>query len=170
MTKTTRSQKAKASAKTSASGEQLPVRILVLHGPNLNLLGSREPAVYGTTTLADIHARLEALGKSAGIQIESYQSNHEGELIDRVQSARTEGIEFILINPGGYTHTSIALRDALAAVAIPFIEVHLSNVHARESFRRHSYFSDLAVGVICGLGAQGYELALQAALTRIGRS
>ena len=169
MTKTTRSQKAKASAKSAASGDPLPVRILVLHGPNLNLLGSREPTVYGTTTLADIHARLEALGKSAGIQIESYQSNHEGELIDRVQSARTEGIEFILINPGGYTHTSVALRDALAAVAIPFIEVHLSNVHARETFRRHSYFSDLAVGVICGLGAQGYELALQAALTRIGR-
>lgn len=170
MTKTTRSQKAKPSAKTTAKNDSLPVRILVLHGPNLNLLGSREPAVYGTTTLADIHARLESLGKSAGIQIESFQSNHEGELIDRVQNARTEGIEFILINPGGYTHTSVALRDAFAAVAIPFIEVHLSNVHARESFRRHSYFSDLAVGVICGLGAQGYELALQAALARIGRS
>lgn len=170
MTKTTRGQKAKPSGKTSAKDSRLPVRILVLHGPNLNLLGTREPGVYGITTLADIHAGLEAKGRNAGIQIESYQSNHEGELIDRVQSAKAEGIEFILINPGAYTHTSIALRDALAAVAIPFIEIHLSNIHAREPFRQHSYFSDLAVGVICGLGAQGYELALDAALARIGRS
>ena len=166
MTKTPRSQTAKAGGKGSPS----PVRILALHGPNLNLLGTREPEVYGHTTLADIHAMMEARGRAAGVQVEGYQSNHEGELIDRVQAARSEGIEFIIINPGGYTHTSVALRDALAAVAIPFIEVHLSNIHARETFRRHSYFSDIAVGVICGLGAQGYELALDAALARISRS
>lgn len=145
-------------------------RILVLHGPNLNLLGRREPEIYGRTTLADIHAAMDARARAAGVQIESYQSNSEGELIDRVQAAAVEGTEFIIINPGGYTHTSIALRDAFAGVAIPFIEVHLSNIHARESFRQHSYFSDIAVGVICGLGAQGYELALEAALARITRS
>lgn len=145
-------------------------RILTLHGPNLNLLGRREPEIYGHTTLADIHAAMEAQARASGVQLESFQSNSEGELIDRVQAAATEGIEFIIINPGGYTHTSIALRDALAGVAIPFIEVHLSNIHAREAFRKHSYFSDIAVGVICGLGAQGYELALAAALARIGRS
>ena len=145
-------------------------RILTLHGPNLNLLGRREPEIYGHTTLADIHAAMEAQARASGVQLESFQSNSEGELIDRVQAATTEGIEFIIINPGGYTHTSIALRDALAGVAIPFIEVHLSNIHAREAFRKHSYFSDIAVGVICGLGAQGYELALAAALARIGRS
>lgn len=145
-------------------------RILVLHGPNLNLLGRREPEIYGHTTLADIHTAMEARGRAAGVQIESFQSNSEGELIDRVQAAAAEGIEFILINPGGYSHTSIALRDALAAVAIPFIEVHLSNIHAREEFRHHSYFSAIAVGVICGLGSQGYELALDAALTRLRRS
>ncbi|QDX82084.1 type II 3-dehydroquinate dehydratase [Denitratisoma sp. DHT3] len=163
MPKPTRSQKSKAATK----GGTLPVRILVLHGPNLNLLGSREPVVYGRTGLADIHRAMEARAQAVGVQIESFQSNHEGELIDRVQSARSEGIEFIIINPAGYTHTSVALRDALAAVAIPFIEVHLSNIHAREAFRHHSYFSDLAVGVICGLGAQGYELALDAALARL---
>jgi 3-dehydroquinate dehydratase-2 len=152
--------------KTKTDGSTMP-RILVLHGPNLNLLGRREPEIYGHTTLADIHAAMEARGRAAGVQIESYQSNGEGELIDRVQAATAEGIEFIIINPGGYTHTSVALRDALAGVAIPFVEVHLSNIHARESFRRHSYFSDIAVGVICGLGAQGYELALEAAITRI---
>ena len=145
-------------------------RILVLHGPNLNLLGRREPEIYGHTTLANIHATMEARGRAAGVQIESYQSNSEGELIDRVQAAAAEDVEFILINPGGYTHTSVALRDALAGVAIPFIEVHLSNVHAREDFRHHSYFSDIAVGVICGFGAQSYELALEAALARIGHS
>ena len=145
-------------------------RILVLHGPNLNLLGRREPEIYGRITLVDIHTTLEARGRAAGVQIESFQSNSEGELIDRVQAAAAEGIQFIIINPGGYTHTSVALRDAFAAVAIPFIEVHLSNIHAREAFRHHSYFSDIAVGVICGLGAQGYELALDAALARIGRS
>jgi 3-dehydroquinate dehydratase-2 len=142
-------------------------RILVLHGPNLNLLGSREPGIYGRTTLADIHMAMEARARADGVQIESFQSNSEGGLIDRVQAARAEGIEFIIINPAGYTHTSVALRDALAAVAIPFIEVHLSNIFARESFRQHSYFSDLAIGVISGLGAQGYELALEAALTHI---
>jgi 3-dehydroquinate dehydratase-2 len=144
-------------------------RILVLHGPNLNLLGWREPDVYGNTTLADIHVTMEARARAAGVQIESYQSNSEGELIDRVQAAAVDGIEFIIINPAGYTHSSVALRDALAAVAIPFIEVHLSNVHARESFRHHSYFSAIAAGVICGLGSQGYELALDAALSRLRR-
>lgn len=142
-------------------------RILVLHGPNLNLLGVREPDIYGRTTLADIHATMEARAHAAGVQIESFQSNSEGGLIDRVQAAAAEGIEFIIINPGGYTHSSVALRDALAAVRIPFIEVHLSNIHAREEFRRHSYFSDIAVGTIAGLGAQGYALALEAALARI---
>ncbi len=145
------------------------MRILVLHGPNLNLLGSREPEIYGRVGLADIHLAMEARARVAGVQLESFQSNHEGELIDRVQSARTEGIEFIIINPAGYTHTSVALRDALTAVSIPFIEVHLSNIHAREPFRRHSHFSDIAAGVICGLGAQGYELAVEAALTHLGR-
>ena len=142
-------------------------RILVLHGPNLNLLGTREPDVYGRTTLADIHTMMEARARADGVQIESFQSNSEGELIDRVQAAGAEGIEFIIINPAGYTHTSVALRDALAAVRIPFIEVHLSNIHARETFRHRSFFSDIAVGVICGLGAQGYALALDAALLRI---
>lgn len=157
----------KKSSAQKDSGAALKARILVLHGPNLNLLGSREPDVYGRTTLADIHAMMEARARAAGVQIESFQSNGEGELIDRVQAAGAEGIEFIIINPAGYTHTSVALRDALAAVGIPFIEVHLSNIFARESFRQHSYFSALAVGTICGLGAQGYLLALEAALARI---
>lgn len=155
--------------KTSKQDSGAP-RILVLHGPNLNLLGKREPEIYGRTTLVDIHAAMEARGRSSGVQIESFQSNSEGELIDRVQAAMDEGIEFIIINPGGYTHTSVALRDALAGVAIPFIEVHLSNIHARENFRHHSFFSEIAVGVICGLGAQGYELALDAALARLRHS
>lgn len=141
--------------------------ILVLHGPNLNLLGRREPEIYGRTTLADIHATLSDQAQACGQTLQSFQSNHEGELIDRIHAARAQEVKFIIINPGGFTHTSVALRDALAAVAIPFIEVHLSNVHAREAFRRHSYFSDIAVGVIAGLGAQGYELALQAALARL---
>jgi 3-dehydroquinate dehydratase-2 len=136
--------------------------VLLLNGPNLNLLGTREPEVYGKTTLEDITKRMAELAKNAGISLESFQSNHEGELIDRVQKAKKDGIGFIIINPGGFTHTSVALRDALAGVAIPFIEVHLSNIHQREEFRKHSYFSDLAMGVICGLGAQGYELALVA--------
>ena len=141
-----------------------PRRILVLHGPNLNLLGSREPALYGSDTLADIDQRLVAAGKAAGTEVQCYQSNHEGALIDRVHAARDQQVGMILINPGGLTHSSVALRDALAAVAIPFIEVHLSNIHAREPFRRHSYFSDLAAGVVCGLGSRGYDLALHYAL------
>ena len=141
--------------------------ILVLHGPNLNLLGEREPDVYGTTTLADINQRLEQLARASNHRLLHMQSNAEYELVERVQAARREGIDFILINPAAFTHTSVALRDALAAVAIPFIEIHLSNTHAREDFRQRSYFSDLALGVICGLGAQGYELGLQAALKRL---
>lgn len=144
------------------------MQILVLHGPNLNLLGSREPAIYGATTLVEIDASLARRAIEAGAGLTSFQSNHEGALIDRVQAARTDGTRFILINPGAYTHTSIALRDALAAVAIPFVEVHLSNVHRREAFRHHSYLSDLAEGVIVGLGATGYRLALEFALERLG--
>jgi 3-dehydroquinate dehydratase-2 len=142
-------------------------RILVLHGPNLNLLGRREPDIYGRATLADIHAAMEARAHAQGVQIESFQSNSEGELIDRVQAAATEGIEFIIINPGAYSHTSIAIPDALRGVAIPYLEVHLSNIHAREPFRHHSHFSASATGVICGLGVQSYELALDAALTAL---
>ena len=134
--------------------------ILVLHGPNLNLLGAREPEVYGKTTLAQIDADLVEMAAKAGAKLQTLQSNHEGALIDRIHAARTDGTEFIIINPGGFTHTSVALRDALAGVALPFIEVHLSNVHAREPFRHHSYLSALARGVICGLGAQGYRAAL----------
>lgn len=138
--------------------------ILVLHGPNLNLLGEREPAIYGSTTLADINRDLATLATERGHHLLAMQSNAEYELVERVQDARREGVNFILINPAAFTHTSVALRDALAAVAIPFIEIHLSNTHAREPFRQHSYFSDLARGVICGLGAQGYELGLLAAI------
>ncbi|MCL4106209.1 UNVERIFIED_CONTAM: hypothetical protein GTU68_058515 [Idotea baltica] len=138
--------------------------ILVLHGPNLNLLGEREPDIYGSTTLGDINRTLEQIALEQGHHLLSMQSNAEYELVERVQAAKHEGVNFILLNPAAFTHTSVALRDALAAVAIPFIEIHLSNTHAREEFRKHSYFSDLAVGVICGLGAQGYELGLQAAL------
>jgi 3-dehydroquinate dehydratase-2 len=136
--------------------------VLVINGPNLNLLGTREPEVYGKTTLDDITQKLQNQAANLGISLDSYQSNHEGELIDRVQKAKKDDVGFIIINPGGFTHTSVALRDALAGVAIPFIEVHLSNIHQREEFRKHSYFSDLAIGVICGLGAKGYELALNA--------
>lgn len=143
-------------------------KILLLHGPNLNLLGRREPSIYGHDTLADIDARATTQVTAAGHQITCRQSNAEHELIDWVQAAPGEGVGFIVINPGGYTHTSVALRDALAAVALPFIEVHLSNVAAREPFRRHSYFSDLALGTVSGLGALGYELALTAALRRLG--
>ena len=141
--------------------------ILVIQGPNLNLLGSREPEIYGKTTLEDIHRKLEDLAKLQSADLSTYQSNHEGELIDRVQKAKSDGVDFIIINPGAFTHTSVALRDVLAGVAIPFIEVHLSNIHQREEFRKHSYLSDIATGVICGLGAIGYELALQAALARL---
>ena len=142
------------------------MNVLVLHGPNLNLLGTREPAVYGSATLPDIDRELTQIAKEAGCSLQTLQSNHEGVLIDRVQAARNDGTDFIVINPGGFTHTSVALRDAFAAVAIPFVEVHLSNIHRREPFRHHSYFSDLAEGVICGLGAQGYCLALKFALAR----
>lgn len=145
----------------------MPQNILVLNGPNLNLLGTREPEIYGSMTLADINARLAAMASAANVQLQTFQSNHEGLLIDRIQDARTDGTDFIIINPAAFTHTSVAMRDALAAVEIPFIEVHLSNVHRREAFRRHSYFSDLAVGVIAGLGAGGYEAALRHALETV---
>ena len=142
-------------------------KLLVLHGPNLNLLGTREPEVYGRTTLADIDADLARRAAQAGHALETLQSNAEHVLVDRVQAARQDGTGFILINPAAFTHTSVALRDALAAVAIPFVEVHLSNPHAREPFRRQSYFSDLAVGVVCGFGALGYGLALVAAIRHL---
>lgn len=140
-------------------------KLLILNGPNLNLLGTREPAVYGSTTLDDIRQRCQTWTAQRGHACDFFQSNAEFELIERVHAARQHenGADFILINPAALTHTSVALRDALLAVAIPFIEVHLSNVHAREPFRHHSYLSDVAVGVICGFGAQGYELAMQAA-------
>ena len=162
----TSTRKKPAASRASAEADPRP-RILALHGPNLNLLGTREPDIYGRETLASVHEAMFARARAANVLLESFQSNHEGELIDQVQAARAQGVGFIIINPGGYTQTSVALRDALAAVAIPFIEVHLSNVHAREPFRRQSYFSDLAVGVIAGLGAQGYLLALDAALLRL---
>jgi 3-dehydroquinate dehydratase-2 len=151
----------------STSKQSRKPRVLVIHGPNLNLLGTREPEVYGSVTLSDINVSLARLAEGAGVDLESFQSNHEGALIERIHAAREQGVGAIIINPAAYTHTSVALRDALAAVAIPFVEVHLSNVHARESFRHRSYFSDLAVGVICGLGAEGYRLALDYVLTRI---
>lgn len=137
--------------------------ILVLHGPNLNLLGTREPEIYGATTLADINASLIEQAKAAGHSLSTLQSNTEGELVTAIQNSLTK-VDYIIINPAAFTHTSVAMRDALAAVNIPFTEVHLSNVHAREDFRRHSYFSDLAQGVISGLGATGYSLALTAAI------
>lgn len=166
MTKQIRTQNA-ASAKKVKASKTLAGRILVLHGPNLNLLGSREPEVYGYATLADINAALKAQGQAAGFAIDCFQSNHEGDLIDRVHAAPAENVAFIVINPAGYTHTSVALRDALAGVDIPFIEVHLSNIHTREAFRQHSYFSDIAEGVICGLGPDGYRLALDTAISRL---
>jgi 3-dehydroquinate dehydratase-2 len=141
--------------------------ILVLNGPNLNLLGTREPSVYGNTTLSDINTRLTKQAAEAGHHLLTLQSNAEYELIERLHEAKKEGVNFIIFNPAAFTHTSVALRDALLAVAIPFIEVHLSNTNAREEFRQSSYFSDIAVGVIVGLGAQGYELALEAAIARL---
>jgi len=138
--------------------------ILVLHGPNLNLLGTREPDVYGRDTLQDINTRLHDMAQAQSAQCTCFQSNHEGALVDRIQQARTQGVDFIIINAGAYTHTSIAIRDALAAVAIPFIEVHVSNVYRREAFRHHSYLSDLAQGVVAGLGVEGYAAALRFAL------
>jgi 3-dehydroquinate dehydratase-2 len=145
-------------------GKAAKKSVLILHGPNLNLLGTREPAVYGRETLTAIDKRLIAAGRAAGAQIRCFQSNLEGDLIDKVQRAKSERVDFIVLNPAGYTHTSVALRDALAGVAIPFIEVHLSNIQAREAFRHRSYFSDLAVGTICGLGSRGYDFALEYAL------
>ena len=141
--------------------------VLVLNGPNLNLLGTREPEVYGRTTLADIEEALTREAAAQGAALSCFQSNHEGALIDRIHAARAEGVGFILINPGGLTHTSVALRDALAGVGIPFVEVHLSNVHARESFRHRSFLSPIAVGVICGFGASGYGMALRFACDRL---
>ena len=143
-----------------------PRKLLLINGPNLNLLGTREPGIYGATTLPEIESRLQKRAQEAGAVLETYQSNSEADLVERVQRAGREGMDFILINPAAYTHTSVALRDALAAVAIPFVEIHLSNVFAREAFRRESFFSDIAVGVISGLGPAGYELALTFALGR----
>ena len=156
-----------AKAASSVRRPHSSAAVLVLHGPNLNLLGTREPTIYGHDTLRDIDARLEALARAAGVRLLTFQSNHEGALVARVQAARDESVRYVLINPAAFTHTSVALRDALAAVAIPFIEIHLSNVHAREPFRHHSYFSDKAVGTIVGLGPLGYELALQFALRQV---
>ena len=144
------------------------MKILVLHGPNLNLLGQREPEQYGRVTLAQIDHSLAALAREHGAQVECFQSNAEHELIETIQQAPLRGVDFIIINPAAFTHTSVALRDALAAIGLKFIEVHLSNVHAREPFRARSYFSDRALGVVCGLGAQGYELALLAAIRHLG--
>jgi 3-dehydroquinate dehydratase II len=142
----------------------MPKTIWVLHGPNLNLLGTREPGVYGSMTLAEIDRTLVADGKAAGASVECFQSNHEGALVERIHAARDAAVDFIVVNPAAFTHTSVAIRDALAAVAIPFVEVHLSNVHRREPFRHHSYLSDLAVGVVAGLGPAGYRFALQYAI------
>ena len=157
-------QNSKSTTEKTSAGK---TRLLVLHGPNLNLLGTREPGYYGLRTLADINIALARRAEQAGVELETFQSNHEGALIERVHAAREQGVSYIIINPAAYTHTSVALRDALAATAIPFIEVHLSNVHAREKFRHHSYFSDLATGVICGLGSEGYLLALEYLLSKI---
>lgn len=143
-------------------------RLLLLNGPNLNLLGTREPGVYGSETLAAIEARLSQQAKSRGHSLDAFQSNAEHELIQRIHKAPQDGVAFILFNPGGFTHTSVALRDAFLAVKVPFIEVHLSNIFAREPFRHHSYFSDIAAGCIFGLGPHGYELALEAAIARLG--
>jgi 3-dehydroquinate dehydratase-2 len=143
--------------------------ILVLNGPNLNLLGTREPQIYGADTLPQIEAELAQIAANAGVKLQTLQSNHEGVLIDRIHAARTDGTRFIIINPGGLTHTSVALRDALAGVALPFIEVHISNVHKREAFRHHSFLSEIAAGVIVGLGVNGYRLALSHALTTLAR-
>ena len=142
-------------------------KILLLNGPNLNLLGTREPQVYGHDTLADVEAAALTLGASRGVTVDCFQSNHEGALIDRIQAARLDGTGAIVINPGGLTHTSVALRDALAGVAIPFIEVHVSNVYQRETFRHHSFLSGIAAGVIVGFGAAGYAMALNAAIDRL---
>lgn len=160
------SKTAKTGVAKAAASVTNKKNILVLHGPNLNLLGTREPEHYGRDTLAQIDARLKKRAVAAGAQLAVFQSNAESDLVDRIHQAGRDGIDFILINPAAFTHTSVALRDAISAVGIPFIEVHLSNVFAREPFRHHSYFSDLAVGVISGLGPMGYELALDYALSK----
>ena len=142
-------------------------KLLILNGPNLNLLGEREPGHYGSDTLATINQRLDSAAQATGHTLTSFQSNAEHELVDQIHAAKKDGVAFIIINPAAFTHTSVAIRDAFSATNIPFIEIHLSNVHAREAFRHHSFFSDIAVGVICGLGAVGYELALQAAIKQL---
>jgi 3-dehydroquinate dehydratase-2 len=142
-------------------------KLLLLNGPNLNLLGSREPEVYGATTLAEIEQAAIAQAQAAGAELACLQSNHEGDLIDRIQAAKADGVEAIVINPGGLTHTSVALRDALAGVAIPFVEVHISNIYKRESFRHHSYLSELAAGVVCGLGPDGYRVSIEFAIKKL---
>ena len=141
--------------------------LLLVNGPNLNLLGTREPEVYGSTTLVEIEQQAIAQASAAGATLQCFQSNHEGQLIDRIHAAKTEGVQAIVINPGGLTHTSVALRDALAGVAIPFLEMHISNIYRRESFRQHSYLSDLAAGVICGLGVDGYRIAIEFAVKKL---
>ena len=145
-------------------------RILVLHGPNLNLLGTREPSIYGSDTLSDINGRLTERAREAGRSVDTFQSNSEGDLVNRVQQAAGDGTSFIIVNPAAFTHTSVALRDALAAIKVPFIEVHLSNVFSREPFRHHSFFTDVAVGMICGLGPRGYEMALEYALSDVRKA
>ncbi len=142
-------------------------KVLVINGPNLNLLGTREPEIYGATTLADVEAGLRAQGEALGVEVLCFQSNHEGAIVDRIHAARTEGVAWVLINPGAYTHTSVAIRDALVGVAVPFIEVHISNVHKREPFRHHSYLSDVAEAVMAGFGTAGYGLALQFIASRM---
>ena len=156
-----------ARKKTPSTRPAASASILVIHGPNLNLLGVREPGIYGADTLDAINARLVDQARAAGTGLAAFQSNHEGAIVDRIQAARTEGVRFIVINPAAFTHTSVAIRDALAGVAIPFVEVHISNVHAREAWRHHSYFSDKAVGTIVGLGPKGYEFAVAFALSRL---
>ena len=141
--------------------------VLLVNGPNLNSLGTREPEVYGRTTLAQIEENVTMQGAAAGLDVACFQSNHEGAILDKLYEARAAGVRFVIINPGAFTHTSVALRDALAAVAAPFVEVHLSNVHAREEFRRHSYLSDLAVGVLVGFGAYGYTMAMDYVIERL---
>jgi len=159
----------KGAAETSGmEGRERP-RLLVLHGPNLNLLGLREPEYYGLVTLAEINLALARRAEAADVDLASFQSNHEGALIERIHAAVAEGVRYIIINPAAWSHTSIALRDALAGVAIPFVEVHLSNVHKREPFRQHSFFSDLAIGVITGLGSEGYLLALEYLLNKLNK-
>lgn len=143
------------------------MKVVVLNGPNLNLLGTREPKIYGSTTLADVEASLRAQAKELGIELECFQSNHEGAIVDRIHAARTEGVKFMMINPGAFTHTSVAIRDAFSGVAIPFVEVHISNVYKREAFRHHSYLSDVAEAVMCGFGTLGYNLALQFISTKL---